>query len=79
MQPNLNMVIDQVGKDKNIDRKILVQTLEQRAALRAQRRRGAVREGLHALGQRVDDAVAEAPERLGVETQLGSLTRRGDS
>src|SRR5262244_3348057 len=29
MQPNLNMVIDQVGKDKNIDRKILVQTLEQ--------------------------------------------------
>ena len=29
MQPNLNMVIDQVGKDKNIDRAILVQTLEQ--------------------------------------------------
>jgi N utilization substance protein A len=29
MQPNLNMVIDQVGKDKNIERKVLVQTLEQ--------------------------------------------------
>ena len=29
MQPNLNMVIDQVGKDKGIDRDVLVQTLEQ--------------------------------------------------
>ena len=29
MQPNLNMVIDQVGKDKNIDRKVLIGTLEQ--------------------------------------------------
>ena len=29
MQPNLNMVIDQVGKDKGIDREVLVQTLEQ--------------------------------------------------
>ncbi len=29
MQPNLNMVIEQVGKDKGIDRAVLVQTLEQ--------------------------------------------------
>ena len=29
MQPNLNMVIDQVGKDKGIDRDVLIQTLEQ--------------------------------------------------
>ena len=29
MQPNLNMVIDQVAKDKNIDKKVLVETLEQ--------------------------------------------------
>ena len=29
MQPNLNMVIDQVGKDKGIERDVLIQTLEQ--------------------------------------------------
>jgi N utilization substance protein A len=29
MQPNLNMVIEQVGKDKGIDKEVLVQTLEQ--------------------------------------------------
>jgi N utilization substance protein A len=29
MQPNLNMVLEQVGKDKGIDKEILVQTLEQ--------------------------------------------------
>src|SRR5262245_22770374 len=29
MHPNLNMVIDQVAKDKNIDKKVLVETLEQ--------------------------------------------------
>jgi len=29
MQPNLNMVLEQVGKDKGIDKDILVQTLEQ--------------------------------------------------
>jgi N utilization substance protein A len=29
MQPNLNMVIEQVGKDKGIDKDVLVQTLEQ--------------------------------------------------
>ncbi len=29
MQPNLSMVLEQVGKDKGIDKKILVQTLEQ--------------------------------------------------
>jgi len=29
MQPNLNMVLEQVGKDKGIDKDILIQTLEQ--------------------------------------------------
>ena len=29
MQPNLSMVLEQVGKDKGIDKKVLVQTLEQ--------------------------------------------------
>lgn len=29
MQPNLSMVLDQVAKDKGIDKKVLVQTLEQ--------------------------------------------------
>ena len=29
MQPNLTMVLEQVGKDKGIDVKILLQTLEQ--------------------------------------------------
>jgi N utilization substance protein A len=29
MQPNLNMVIEQVGKDKGIDKGVLIQTLEQ--------------------------------------------------
>ncbi len=44
MQPNLNMVIDQVGKDKNIDRKILVQTLEQAILTAAKRCYGLHRE-----------------------------------
>ncbi len=29
MQPNLSMVLEQVGKDKGIDKKVLVGTLEQ--------------------------------------------------
>ena len=29
MQPNLSLVLEQVGKDKGIDKKVLVQTLEQ--------------------------------------------------
>ena len=29
MQPNLSMVLEQVGKDKGIDKKVLVQTVEQ--------------------------------------------------
>jgi len=44
MQPNLNMVIDQVGKDKNIDRKILVQTLEQAILTAAKKAFGQHRE-----------------------------------
>src|SRR5215468_9979908 len=44
MQPNLNMVIDQVGKDKNIDRKILVQTLEQAILTAAKKSFGQHRE-----------------------------------
>ncbi|MBI4509140.1 MAG: transcription termination/antitermination protein NusA [Deltaproteobacteria bacterium] len=44
MQPNLNMVIDQVGKDKNIDRRILVQTLEQAILTAAKKTFGPHRE-----------------------------------
>src|SRR5262249_4782771 len=44
MQPNLNMVIDQVGKDKNIDRKILVGTLEQAILTAAKKSFGQHRE-----------------------------------
>jgi N utilization substance protein A len=44
MQPNLNMVIDQVGKDKNIDRKILVGTLEQAILTAAKKAFGQHRE-----------------------------------
>jgi N utilization substance protein A len=44
MQPNLNMVIEQVGKDKGIDRKILVQTLEQAILTAAKKAFGQSRE-----------------------------------
>ncbi|RMH39406.1 MAG: transcription termination/antitermination protein NusA [Deltaproteobacteria bacterium] len=44
MQPNLNMVIDQVGKDKNIDRSVLVQALEQAILTAAKKTFGAHRE-----------------------------------
>jgi N utilization substance protein A len=44
MQPNLNMVIDQVGKDKNIDRAVLVQALEQAILTAAKKTFGADRE-----------------------------------
>ena len=37
MQPNLNMVIDQVGKDKGIDRAVLVETLKQAIVTAAKR------------------------------------------
>ena len=44
MQPNLSMVIDQVGKDKNIQRSILVQALEQAILTAAKKTFGANRE-----------------------------------
>src|SRR5690349_13885126 len=44
MQPNLNMVIDQVGKDKNIQRGVLVQALEQAILTAAKKTFGAERE-----------------------------------
>jgi transcription termination/antitermination protein NusA len=44
MQPNLTMVIEQVGKDKGIDRKVLVQTLEQAILTAAKRAFGQNRE-----------------------------------
>src|SRR5210317_950003 len=44
MQPNLNMVIDQVGKDKNIERGILVQALEQAILTAAKKTFGTYRE-----------------------------------
>ncbi len=44
MQPNLNMVIEQVGKDKGIDKKVLVQTLEQAILTAAKRAFGQNRE-----------------------------------
>ncbi|HET6613450.1 MAG TPA: transcription termination factor NusA [Kofleriaceae bacterium] len=44
MQPNLNMVIDQVGKDKNIDRTVLVSALEQAILTAAKKTFGLHRE-----------------------------------
>ena len=44
MQPNLNMVIDQVGRDKNIDRAVLIQALEQAILTAAKKTFGAQRE-----------------------------------
>jgi len=44
MQPNLNMVIDQVGKDKNINRDVLVQALEQAILTAAKKTFGTYRE-----------------------------------
>jgi transcription termination/antitermination protein NusA len=44
MQPNLNMVIDQVGKDKNIERDVLVQALEQAILTAAKKTFGLTRE-----------------------------------
>jgi N utilization substance protein A len=44
MQPNLNMVIEQVGKDKNIQRDVLVQALEQAILTAAKKTFGAHRE-----------------------------------
>ena len=44
MQPNLNMVIDQVGRDKNIERNVLVQALEQAILTAAKKTFGPNRE-----------------------------------
>ncbi|MCG8419938.1 MAG: transcription termination factor NusA [Proteobacteria bacterium] len=44
MQPNLNMVIDQVGRDKNIDRTVLIQALEQAILTAAKKTFGTTRE-----------------------------------
>ena len=44
MQPNLNMVIEQVGKDKNIERAVLVQALEQAILTAAKKTFGQNRE-----------------------------------
>ncbi len=44
MEPNLNMVIDQVGRDKNINRSVLEQALEQAILTAAKRAFGAERE-----------------------------------
>ena len=44
MQPNLNMVIDQVGRDKNIERDVLVQALEQAILTAAKKTFGPNRE-----------------------------------
>ena len=44
MRPNLNMVIDQVGRDKNIDREVLIQALEQAILTAAKKTFGANRE-----------------------------------
>lgn len=44
MQPNLNMVIEQVGKDKGIDRSVLIQALEQAILTAAKRTFGQHRE-----------------------------------
>ncbi len=44
MEPNLNMVIDQVGRDKNINRDILTQALEQAILTAAKKTFGANRE-----------------------------------
>lgn len=44
MQPNLNMVIDQVGRDKNIERDVLVQALEQAILTAAKKTFGPSRE-----------------------------------
>ena len=44
MQPNLNMVLEQVGKDKGIDRSILVHTLEQAILTAAKKTFGQHRE-----------------------------------
>jgi len=41
MQPNLNMVLEQVGKDKGIDKDILIQTLEQAILTAAKKTFGA--------------------------------------
>jgi len=44
MEPNLNMVIDQVGRDKNIDRAVLMQALEQAILTAAKKTFGMNRE-----------------------------------
>ncbi len=44
MEPNLNMVIDQVGRDKNIDRTVLMQALEQAILTAAKKTFGMNRE-----------------------------------
>ena len=47
METNLNMVIDQVSKDKGIDRQVLVQALEEAILASAKKAFGAERD-LHA-------------------------------
>src|SRR5262252_9134433 len=82
MQPNLNMVIDQVAKDKNIDKKVLVETLEQAILTAAKKVFGMHRE----IEARYNDQtggvdlflvmlVSETPQVLGREISLEDAHR----
>ena len=73
MQPNLTMVLEQVGKDKGIDVKILLQTLEQAILTAAKKVFGMHRE-LEAQVQRGDRRRRSLPDLL---RRRGTRRREG--
>jgi N utilization substance protein A len=84
MQPNLNMVIEQVGKDKNINRQILVQALEQAILTAAKKTFGAHREmeaqfndDTGGVDLRLIINVVEAGAQLGREINLPDAQSHG--
>ncbi len=84
MQPNLNMVIEQVGKDKNIQRDVLVQALEQAILTAAKKTFGAHRELEAQFNEDtggvdlflIVNVVSDDPE-LGREIALGDAEEHG--
>ncbi|MFH1132424.1 MAG: transcription termination factor NusA [Pseudomonadota bacterium] len=83
-QPNLNMVLDQVGKDKGIDREVLVDTLQQAILIAAKKTFGLHYElepqyneetGCVDLFQIVN--VVEVVQNVGREISVGDAKKHG--
>jgi N utilization substance protein A len=82
MQPNLNMVIDQVSKDKGIDREVLIETLKQAIVTAAKKTFGPqyelepdYNEESGAVDLRLVVVVAETVTQLGREISIEDAKR----